>query len=332
MKIGLVVYPGCVISGLMAFAEILTVANQRSGLNVFEIVWVDAEDVGLGNPKEVKKEVILASPNKTMELSVTVQGSILDSRLEAILLPGNWVTNIEHMDEHMRTHKNLIQTLKKVPDHVNIFSYCTAVAFIAESGLLQGKRATSTWWLCAYLEKKYQQVEWDFSQTILSNQRCTTASGLNGYLPIAQALIIQAYGNDVLRDIIDLMVLPKVNVPSLPLQRLKIMQLENELLQRVYIWVEKTAAKDMSIFALANAMNLTERTLARRVKTLTGKSCAQFMRLIKVNQASDYLIYTQQPVNQISHKLGFSDDASFRRLFKAITSYTPGKYRQLHTR
>jgi len=52
------------------------------------------------------------------------------------------------------------------------------------------------------------------------------------------------------------------------------------------------------------------------------------MRLIKLHQASEYLIYGSQPINVISDLLGFSDDAAFRRTFKKVASYTPSEYRQ----
>jgi hypothetical protein len=35
MKIGLLIYPGCVISGLLAFAELMEVANKRAGKTIF---------------------------------------------------------------------------------------------------------------------------------------------------------------------------------------------------------------------------------------------------------------------------------------------------------
>ena len=68
------------------------------------------------------------------------------------------------------------------------------------------------------------------------------------------------------------------------------------------------------------------------MKKVTDLSLASFMRLIKLHQASESLIYTSKPINLISDALGFSDDAAFRRTFKKVSSYTPSEYRQAFQR
>lgn len=47
MKIGLLVYPGCVVYGLFAFAELLEVANKRAGKSLFSILWLGVDDKGV---------------------------------------------------------------------------------------------------------------------------------------------------------------------------------------------------------------------------------------------------------------------------------------------
>ena len=82
-----------------------------------------------------------------------------------------------------------------------------------------------------------------------------------------------------------------------------------------------------SWIAVAKHLNQTERTLSRKVKKVTDLSLASFMRLLKLHQASESLIYSNKPINLISDALGFSDDAAFRRTFKKVSLYTPSEYR-----
>ena len=110
------------------------------------------------------------------------------------------------------------------------------------------------------------------------------------------------------------------------------MKLDDKLLRKIYIWVEKTSATELTISVLGKHLNQTERTLARKVKQATNLSLASFMRLIKLHQASEFLIYSRQLINLISDALGFSDDAAFRRTFKKVSSYTPSEYRQAFQR
>jgi len=322
MKIGLVVYPGCVISGLFAFSELLEAANQRSGYKRFETLWAAIE----------LESVSVTTSNKDMEVSISPSAKISDPSLDAILLPGFWATGIHQLEPILNNHKTLQKAIKGLSTQIGILSYCTSVCLLAESGRLNQQSATSTWWLAEHLQQNYPKITWNFSKTCVFQGKDATASGVNGYLPIAQKLIAQYCGQDILRDIVDLMVVPKPNNNNQSFQFISLMQLDDKLMQQVYLWSENTPAQQLSIKALAGALNLTERTVSRKVSALTKLSCGQFMRLVKLYQATEYLIYGSDTVSSIASRLGFSDDASFRRTFKKVLSYTPNEYRQAFRR
>lgn len=322
MKIGLLIYPGCVTSGLFAFAELLEMANQRSGKRQFELVWVGVD----------LQAVPLQAGGQQAAVSLTPQATLLDDSLDAILLPGFWTRDQKQLQTQLDSHRELVNKLKHLPAQRQVWAYCTAVCLLAEAGRLNQQHATSTWWLADYLQQSYSKVLWNFSQTCIFTASDATASGVNGYLPMAQELISKHCGPEVLRDIVDLMVLPKPEKTLQPFKLIHLMKLEDKLMKKIFIWVEHTPATDLSVSALAKELHQTERTLARRVKAETQLSCAQFMRLIKMNQASEYLRYSAQPISAISDMLGFSDDASFRRTFKKVSTYTPGDYRQAFKR
>lgn len=317
MKIGLVIYPGCIASGLFAFAEMLEVANQRSGKRHFDVCWVGVDlspvPLRMGGPAEI---------------SVTPELLLTDERLDTILLPGFWTSSKQDFILRFSEQQALLNGLRQLSPKTTVMAYCTAVCLVAETGRLNEHQATSTWWLGSFLQAQYPKVNWRFSQTSTFDQQGATASGVNGYLPIAQELIEQHCGQDVLRDIVELMVMPKPETTINPFQAINIMGLDDKLMRHIYLWVEQTPATELLLKSLAVKLNQTERTLARKVKSATELSCAHFMRLIKLHQAGELLIYGAQPINQISDQLGFSDDTAFRRMFKKETGYTPGDYRQ----
>ena len=322
MKIGLLVYPGCVSSGLFAFAELMEVANKRSGKNVFNISWIGA---GLN-------DVPISAGGKTPVSTIKVSATIGSEELDAILIPGFWTNYQKHVEQSLKANHNIISALKKLPVSTKLWSYCTGVCMHAESGRLDQKNATATWWIFDYVEYNYSKVNWSFTQTCLFQAGSATASGLNGYLPIAQTLIENYCGNDVLKDIVELMILPKPEIIAQPFKQIKLIKLEDKLLRSIFIWVEKTPANELPLSALSAELNQTERTLARKVKLVTKLSCVNFMRLIKLHQAGEYLIYSQKTISAISNILGFTDDAVFRRSFKNASTFTPGKYRSLFQR
>jgi transcriptional regulator GlxA family with amidase domain len=322
MNIGLLIYPGCVVSGLFAFAEMLEVANKRAGKTFFTTQWVGIDD----------KDVAITTGSKTPVMTMKVEGTLLDASIDALLIPGFWTNHQRDVERSIDTYQPLISALKKIPTTTQVWGYCTAVSVMAASGRLDHQLATATWWLADFVQNNYPTVDWSFSQTYTFEGQNRTAPGLNGYLPIAQALIEERCGLDVLRDIIELMIIPKPEKSAQPFTQIKLMKLDDKLLREIYVWVQKKPATDLIISVLAQHLNQTERTLARKVKKMTDLSLASFMRLIKLHQASESLIYTNQPINLISDALGFSDDAAFRRTFKKTSSYTPSEYRQMFQR
>jgi transcriptional regulator GlxA family with amidase domain len=256
------------------------------------------------------------------------QVSLAQGNFDAILLPGFWSESANLNDLAQDAHQQLVAGLKALKPQTQIWAYCSSVSLLAKAGKLKNRQATSTWWLVQYLQTHYPDIDWRFSKAYVFDQNIATASGVNGYLPIAQQLIEKTCGERVLKDVIDLMVMPRPEYETTPLKALKLIKLDNALAQKLYLWVEKTPAQQISVLAAANHLNLSERTFSRKIKAITQMSCSHFMRQIKLNQASELLVYHSTAVNVISERLGYADDATFRRLFKAVTNYTPSQYRQ----
>ena len=323
MHIGLAVYPGCIPSGLFAFAELLEVANQLIGQRFFTTSWVAQDHQAVD---------VHAGSRHGPVLSITPEHLFSSPQLDAILLPGMWTSSQNQLEKKHSKHQTLINALKDIQQKTQVFSYCSAVSLVAKSGRLNDQEATSTWWMAEYLKQQHPNTQWRFSRTLVVSSRNTTASGVNGYLPIALSLVEQHCGKKVLRDVTKMMVLPRPETQQHPFQAVDLMMINDELLRKIYLWVEKTPARKLTTTAMAEFLNMSERTLARKVKAAMGESCMHFMRMVKLNQASENLILTNMSISAISEQLGFVDDTTFRRSFKKVSGYTPGDYRQVFKR
>lgn len=330
MNIGVLLYPGCIASGLLAFSELLYVANQREGKKLFTVTWLGLDKTPINPTLE----------NQTLQATLTPQFTLTEIAaknidavpgIDALIVPGFWASANTELQRNLDQHQRLIAALKKMPAHIHLLAYCTGVCWLAAAGKLKGMEATATWWMADFLQMHSPEVKWRFSHTCIATTKTktkyTTAAGVNGYLPIAQQLIIDQCGEQRWRDIAEIMVIPRPEKKLQPFQNIQLMQLKDPLMRKIYLWIEQQAAVKLSLTRLANKLNMSERTLARKVKTATGLPCAQFMKLIKLHQASERLIYSHKGISSISNDLGFSDDAAFRRSFKSATGYTPSEYR-----
>jgi transcriptional regulator GlxA family with amidase domain len=101
-------------------------------------------------------------------------------------------------------------------------------------------------------------------------------------------------------------------------------------LRRALLWVQRCPATALRLPALADALALSPRTLARRVQAHTGLSAALWMRRIKLRQVGEALCDTPLPLKRIAEDLGFASEAGLHRAFQQATGQTPLAYRMAH--
>lgn len=317
LRIGLLLFPGCMPAGLLAFADMLHAANRRTGLALFETHFV-AERSG---PVECAHGLVLAASHGLAELP-----------LGAVLIPGFWAESAQQVEATLADNASLLASLAKLGKRCRVWSYCTGVCLAAASGRLDGQPATATWWLADALLQRYPRVSWQYERNCVFTERTGTASGVNGYLPLAQALIERQVSATVFHDLNRLMVLPRPTQAHGAFRALSLIEQASPLLRRLHTLVQGLPAERITVRALAEELGMTERTLARKVRAETGSAVATYARRIKLNQVSERLILTSVPLKTISSELGFSSDSNLRRMFKELTELTPAQYRQRFAR
>lgn len=311
-RVGLLFYPQCMPAGLFAFADLLHAANRRAGQKLFDPLFVAAE------PGQVH-----CANGVSLQIAETLDTCGLD----ALLVPGFWAESGQQVEQMLAANQALIRRLANAR-RLRLWSYCTGVCLLAASGRLDGQAATVTWWLVEAMCRGFPRVHWQPERSCIIDGPVASASGVGGYQPIAQALIAEQLGAAVARDLDRLMVLPRPVQPHQAFAAMNLIEQSSPLLRRLQRLVEQLPANQVTVARLAQTLGLSARTLARRVAGETGLAIATYARSIKLNQASERLIYTSLPVSVISAELGFSSDSNLSRMFKELTALSPLEYRQ----
>lgn len=313
IRIGLFLYPQCMPAGLFAFSDLLHAANRLGGASLFDPVFV-----------AVRPRAIECAHGQWL----TAAESLHEAKLDAILIPGFWAESPRQVFNELSKNTDEIAAIANLPKSVKLLSYCTGVCLLASAKQLNGQKATVTWWLANAMRQHHSKIIWQIERTSIDTPRAATASGVNGYLPIAQTLIEKVLSVEAYRALTKLMVLPRPEVTHQAFQMINLIEQSDSLLRKLHTLVEQTAAYEVTVRRLADDLGTSERTLARKVMAATGLSVASYVRRIKLNQVSERLILTSLPASTISVELGFASDSSMRRMFKELTALTPTEYRQ----
>lgn len=95
-------------------------------------------------------------------------------------------------------------------------------------------------------------------------------------------------------------------------------KLDKEFLDKItHIITESlSAAENVDITVLSNALCMSSSTLYRKVKALTGMSTNEYIRKIKMQLAEKYLLEGKYTISEIAFKVGINSNVYFRQCFK----------------
>ncbi|WP_127124556.1 helix-turn-helix domain-containing protein [Pseudoflavitalea rhizosphaerae] len=93
-------------------------------------------------------------------------------------------------------------------------------------------------------------------------------------------------------------------------------------------YIELNLHKTLTVQMLANMVNLHPDYLSRLFLKMTGERPLSYIHTKRIERAQYLMVTTDQSLAQISEVLGFDTLPHFMKVFKKVTSLTPGKYRE----
>jgi YesN/AraC family two-component response regulator len=103
---------------------------------------------------------------------------------------------------------------------------------------------------------------------------------------------------------------------------------EEAFIQKTILIIEKNLQNDnFSSDILASELNMSNSSLYRKLKELTGSSTAEFIRSIRIKRAGQLLADKERTVTEIAYEVGFNDVKHFRTVFQKQFGCSPSEYR-----
>ena len=104
---------------------------------------------------------------------------------------------------------------------------------------------------------------------------------------------------------------------------------DNDFLQRYTRFVEEHLSDEkIDIASLAGEFAMSQSTLYRKVKAVSGLSPNELIRNLRLGKAADLLLRSDLTISEISWQTGFGSPVYFRSCFKERYGVTPSDYRE----
>ncbi len=208
-------------------------------------------------------------------------------------------------------------------------SICGGTFLLAQTGLLDGRRAT-THLLCAPdLATMFPAVHVDFDALLTEEDDLITVGGVMAWTDLGLVVVRRLLGAAAMMETARFMMIDppgreqrfyKVFTPEMDHGDAAILKTQQQLHGSGPL---KTSVADM-----AGWSGLEMRTFARRFHGATGLRPNDYHQRWRIKKARELLETTKAPINQVAYDVGYGDPASFRQTFSKLTGLSPSDYRK----
>ncbi|HJS77349.1 MAG TPA: helix-turn-helix domain-containing protein [Burkholderiales bacterium] len=213
-----------------------------------------------------------------------------------------------------------------------IYSACSGSLLLAETGLLDGREATSHWGYQDLFRRRYPQIRFRPEPNLCFAEpsgRIVTAGGTTSWHDLALHIIGRhASPGEALR-IAKVYLLKWHDEGQLPYTPLvRIQPHADAAVSSCEKWLAQHFRETAAVARVVRHAQVPERTLKRRFKAATGLALIDYVQNLRIEEAKRLLESTARAAEEISADVGYEDASFFRRLFRRRTGLSPSQYRR----
>lgn len=212
-----------------------------------------------------------------------------------------------------------------------LVSICSGAFVLAETGLLDGRRATTHWLGTADFKRRFPRVMLDPEVLFVDEGRIVTSAGALAGMDMCLHLVARDHGQAVAAHGARLAVAPlhrdggQAQFIRYDLPR------ASDSLAPLLDWMLAHLHRSLSVEALAAKVHTSPRTFARRFRQQTGTTPLQWLLMARVRRAQEMLETGGHTIESVSAATGFEAPVTFRTRFQQIVGISPKAYRRRFT-
>lgn len=259
-------------------------------------------------------------------LSVQADQLLDDTVFDLLYLPALW----RNPRPIIRQHTKLVEWLRWQFEYGAILNATgTGVCFLAETGLLDDKPATTHWHYFDRFANDYPKVELKRQHFITNTDKIFCAASINAQTDLTLHHVHRYFGKIVSNHLSQHF----SHEVRQPFDRLSFTQQDNtnhpdETVLQAQLWMQTHLNKaSISIQTISELFGMSQRNFTRRFRAATDMTPLQYLKKIRLKEARELLKSSNLSISEIAYRVGYLDVSYFTKLFREFTSKTPKEYR-----
>lgn len=316
-------------------AILVTDGVTDSGLAVALDVLRAATAIAVAAGKPAPFRTVVASPGRSVRaasgLRLTgVQPAARAVAADLVIVPGLWLEGAGDLDRVLA--RPGVAAMAKVLARAHargavIGAACAGTFVLARTGLLDHRRATTTWWLAGELRRRHPAIEVAEHEALIADDRVLTAGAVMAIADLALHLVARHAGPAVARQTARVLLLDR-HPSQAPYMAVRHLRSDDATVRRAEAWARAHLADRFDVTTLARRAGASPRTLARRLDAALGLSPIAFVQRLRVETAVHLLETSRQSLDEIAARVGYTDPDTLRRLVRRDTGLSPREVRR----
>jgi len=228
-------------------------------------------------------------------------------------------------------HPETSATLQRIATATRrIASVCTGAFYLAQAGILNGRRATTHWRYAMLLQSRFPTISVEVDRIFVNDRGVWTSAGISAGIDLALAMMEADFGPELARSVARELVVYHRR-PGGQSQFSVLLELgpASGRVSNALAYARNHLNEALSVEQLAEAARVSTRQLARIFLKETGDTPARAIERLRAEAARPRIEDGLEPIEIIARDVGFGDVERMRRTFVKLFGHSPQTVRRL---
>lgn len=226
---------------------------------------------------------------------------------------------------------DLVAWIRNAAPHIGrVASVCTGAFVLAQSGLLDGRRAVTHWAACEQLASQFPAIDVQPDAIYAREGSYWTSAGVTAGIDMALGMVEADMGRDIAMAVAKKLVVcyKRPGGQSQFSSALLEQTAEDPRIGELNVWMRRHLRRAFTVEQMAEHLGMTSRTFARFFRRQTGTTPAHALERIRLEHACRLIESGRLSIKAVSKECGFSSEEILRRSFIRHLHVSPSDYRQ----
>ncbi len=287
-----------------------------------------------GKPPAFKVQLVgLAKDVSLHNSSFTVHTDLLVKdvkKTDLVFIPA-LAGNIETA---MEINKDFIPwIIQQYKSGAEVISLCSGAFFLANTGLLNGKKCSTHWIHANNFRTRFPEVNLVEGEIITEEDGVYTSGGATSYWNLLLYLVEKYTDRQTAIQAAKIFAIDIDRTTQSPFIMFKGQtKHDDDSVKKAQEFIENNFQDRITIGQLCAMFAIGRRSLERRFKKATSNTVVEYIQRVKIEAAKKNFETSRKNINEIMYDVGYSDTKAFRTTFKKVTGLSPIEYRNRYNK